>query len=271
MRIRSQVEQPVRLGTQAFRVAALLAAMLGCHATLLPAQAPDSTLPFAVGEELVYQVSLGRLGRAGRGTMRVEGPEQLRGRDTYVLRFDFRGRVGPVVVEDHTRSWLDPRSMASLRFTKQERSPLGSSREEVDLFPAQREWRSASGESGRSPTDAPLDELSFIYHIRAMPLADGDVYSCTRHYESERNPVTVRVLGRGRLRVPAGEFSTVLVEMRVKDPRRYGKEGVIRLHLSDDARRIPIRIESQMPVVGSTVLSLESASASRLAQRSAPE
>jgi hypothetical protein len=50
----------------------------------------------------------------------------------------------------------------------------------------------------------------------------------------------------------------VLVEMRVKDPRRYRGEGVIRIHLSDDRCRLPLRIESRMPVVGTAVLSLES-------------
>jgi len=46
--------------------------------------------------------------------------------------------------------------------------------------------------------------------------------------------------------------------MRVKDPERYGGEGVIRLHLSDDVHRYPIRIESSVPVLGATVLTLES-------------
>jgi hypothetical protein len=46
--------------------------------------------------------------------------------------------------------------------------------------------------------------------------------------------------------------------MRVKDPRRYKGEGVIRINLSDDDVRIPVRIESAMPVVGTAVMTLES-------------
>ena len=54
-------------------------------------------------------------------------------------------------------------------------------------------------------------------------------------------------------------FQTIEVEMRVRDPERYsGGEGVIRFHLTDDARRIPVRIESSMPVGGRVVLSLQS-------------
>jgi hypothetical protein len=65
-------------------------------------------------------------------------------------------------------------------------------------------------------------------------------------------------MGRDTVRTNAGTFPTIVVEMRVKDPRRYGGEGVIRLHLSDDAFRYPVRIESAIPVLGATVLTLES-------------
>ena len=56
----------------------------------------------------------------------------------------------------------------------------------------------------------------------------------------------------------AGEFTAWVVEMRVQDPARYKGEGVIRIHLSDSACRLPLRIESRVPSMGKTVLSLES-------------
>ena len=46
--------------------------------------------------------------------------------------------------------------------------------------------------------------------------------------------------------------------MRVRDSRRYKGEGVIRINLSDDSIRIPVRIESAMPVIGTAVMTLES-------------
>jgi hypothetical protein len=82
-----------------------------------------------------------------------------------------------------------------------------------------------------------------------------------RHYDAVRNPTTVRVLGRETVTTPMGEFPTVVVEMRVRDVRRYKGEGVIRFNLSDDARRLPVRIETAAPVVGKAVLLLESVSA----------
>ena len=45
--------------------------------------------------------------------------------------------------------------------------------------------------------------------------------------------------------------------MRVRDPAHYDGEGLIRFNFTDDECRLPARIESTMPVVGKTVLSLK--------------
>lgn len=218
------------------------------------ATAQESGLPFAAGEACVYRGST-RLGRIGTGTMGVDAAPDAPG--LLLLRFDFRGRIGPITIEDHTRSWFDPAMRASRRFTKRERSPITSRDEDVRMDAPSRRWRTAEG-GGTMPTDAPLDELSFIYFIRTLRLAPGDRYSLARHYDAARNPVRIRVVGRERLRVPAGEVQTVEVEMRVIDPIRYRGEGIVQIHLTDDARRIPVRIESSIPRAGRLVMSLES-------------
>jgi hypothetical protein len=57
---------------------------------------------------------------------------------------------------------------------------------------------------------------------------------------------------------PMGELRVILVEMRVRDPRHYKGEGLIRIHLTDDECRLPARIESTMPVIGTAVLTIAS-------------
>ena len=222
------------------------------------AQRAAGTLPFAPGEQCVYRGS-GPLGRMGSGTFAVDGPEEVDGRHAYVLRFDFRGRLGIAVVENHTRSWFDPAETASFHFTKTERSPLSTKRQEIRMDLPNRRWTGTerNNPGGAMLTGAPLDELSFVYFLRTLRLAEGDTYSFTRHYDPAKNPVRVRVIGRGTIRVPAGTFQTVEVEMRVRDPHRYVGEGVIQFHFTDDARHVPVRMESQIPVAGRMVLSLE--------------
>ena len=219
--------------------------------------APAPLRPFYPGERLEYAVRLAGVGLKGKGAMWTDGPETVRGVETWVLHFGFKAKLGPVRVSDMTQSWLDPRGMASLRFVKRERHPFSSNDEDVAMFPAEKRWSAADGSTGEAITDAPLDELSFIYFLRTVPLVADSTYRFDRHFDARRNPTTVRVIGREQLTVKAGTFETVLVEMRVRDPARYKGEGVIRIHFSDDERRLPLRIESTLPVAGTALLTLE--------------
>jgi len=206
-----------------------------------------------------------------KGRCRSAGPEAIRGTETLVLRSQVSARIGFVKTTERAQSWIDPTRMTALRYFKRTQRPLSRDDEQqVELFPERRRWEDErGGRSGESPTSAPLDELSFIYYLRTLPLDADTTNSVVRHYDAARNPIAVRVVGRDTVRTSAGTFPTIVVEMRVKDPRRYGGEGVIRLHLSDDTFRYPVRIESSIPVLGATVLTLESVTrpSGRLARR----
>jgi hypothetical protein len=221
------------------------------------AQARGS-LPFSIGEKLTYKVSVSKMGNVGRGAMWVEGPVDIRGVSTWLLRFDFQAGLGPMKAVDRTSSWLDPSRMAAQRYIKHEKHVLSKRDEQVEIFPGDRKWAGSDGASGVSPTDEPLDELSFMYFIRTLPLAADSTYRFNRHFDPARSPTTVKVIRREVVSTPAGRFQTVRVEMRVRDARRYKGEGVITINLSDDAMRIPVRIESAMPVIGTAVMTLES-------------
>lgn len=222
----------------------------------LGAQSHD-ILPFTIGERLTYRVRVPKLRADGRGAMWVEGPVDVRGISTYHLRFDVTATLGPIKGLDRTHSWLDRSRMTSLRYAKQESHPLSRHNEAVELFPNERRWDAGAAGSGQSPTDVPLDELSFLYFLRTLPFESDTTLEFSRHFDAERNPTRVRLLGRETIVTGAGVFQTVVVEMRVKDPRRYKGDGVIRIHFTDDRCRLPVRIESAVPVFGRTVLTLE--------------
>src|SRR5574340_739529 len=222
--------------------------------------APVHRLPFAVGERLAFRVRIPSAWMSGQGVMSVDSTVLIRGTATYVLHFDFKARVGPIKASSDETSWLDIRRMAALQFVKRERSPLGNDDQSVELYPQEQQWVAADGRAGKSLSDAPLDELSFIYFVRTLPLAPDTVYTFDRHFESDRNPITVRLVSCETIATPDGPVPTLLVEMRVKDPRHYQGEGVIRINLTDDDQRVPVRIESVIPRIGSTIFTLESRS-----------
>lgn len=238
----------------------LLAVLVVFTAAFAPGPTPPlADLPFSPGEVLEYRMRVGRWGTIGRGTMSVLGPDTIRGTPVYLLSSEFRADVGPIHARDDTFSWIDPVTFSTLRFEKSERTPLSRNEDLVEIFPSERRWRSDGGSTGRAPTNRPLDELSFIYFLRTLDLERPRTLTFDRHFVADRNPVRVDVRGRESIEVGAGRFQAVVVEMTVRDPARYRGEGVVTLHFTDDERRIPIRIESNLPGMGRTVLSLEEA------------
>lgn len=248
--------------TRTARRVALALVLLGSAAPAT-GQAAGDTRPFAPGEVLTYRAVSGRFGSFGTGTMTVSGPVDVRGEPALELSFEFRGRVGIFGVQDRTRSWVSADDFSSLRYVKSERTPLGSRSEEVEIYPDEGRWEDRQGRVGETECGHPLDELSFLYFLRSLPLPDGAEYTLVHHFDAGRNPVSLKVLRREQTEVPAGLFETVVVEMRVRDER----VSAMRLFLTDDEARIPVRIESSAPWVGSTRLLLESVGGARVAYR----
>jgi uncharacterized protein DUF3108 len=217
----------------------------------------EADLPFGPGERMTYAGRV-HVGVGGSGTIWVEGPVELRGQHTWVLHSDIEGKLGPIRASVRSASWLDPMRMASLRYTSNERHLWKKHDEVVEIFPAEQRWASRDGMNESSSTDQPLDELSFLFLLRTLPLAPDTRLTLSRHFDAARNPTIVRVVGREEIVVGAGRFRAIVVEMRVRDARHYEGEGTIRIHLSDDRCRLLLRMESTLPSTGSATLALAS-------------
>lgn len=221
------------------------------------AQSASARLPFAPGERLTFEGRV-RAGVSGGGALWVEGPVELRGTATWLLHSDMEGRVGPLRATDQNASWLDPAGMRALRYTSRERHILSRHDDTVEIFPGEKRWASSTGLEGITSGSAPLDELSFLYYLRTLPLDADTTLTLARHFDVARNPTSVTVLRRDTIEVGAGRFRAIVVEMRVRDARRYRGEGTILVHLSDDSCRLILRLESTVPDAGTATLSLQS-------------
>jgi hypothetical protein len=248
--------------TRPFARAAALAlaatATLVAGASPLGAQANGASprFPFPLGEALAYRVHLSIGGNVGTGQMRVEGPVQERGVEVWVLQFEMLAQRGPIRARDHTTSWLDPKRFAITRFEKIERHPLSRSREEVLIDGDAQTWRDGDGPVTPLGAVDPLDELSFLYFIRTLPLDRDTTFRVDRHFDPARNPTVIRILGTEVVETPAGIFRTRIVEMDVRDPKRYRGTGTIRINLDLDDCHVPVRVVSRMPILGVTTLTL---------------
>lgn len=239
------------------RLASLVPALFAC-AAVAGAQAPDS-LPFSDGEHLTFRIHTSKLGTVGHAVMALTGPVDVRGTETMLASFDASAGIAFLKGSDATRSWIDLSRMTALRFAKHEHRPFSSSADSVEIYPGLHHWEGVNGDSGAVVSDLPLDELSFIYYLRTLTLAPDSLYTFARNYDKRRIPTTVRVVRYGPVKTPAGAFNTVEYEVRVVDQHDFSKTGVLYFWFSEDARHLPVQIESTMPFLGKSIMTLESA------------
>jgi hypothetical protein len=216
-------------------------------------------LPFAAGERADYQVRLGGVS-VGSGYVEIAGSEVVNGFPTLHARMRVQGGVPLAHVDDLYESWIDTQGLFSRRFLQDIHEVRYRRMRSYDFDPARRTWRRTDGkvESGTLPTDKPLDELSFMYYARTLPLEVGDQYNLTRYFKESGNPVVLRVLRRETVTVPAGRFHTIVVQPLIRTSGLFGEGGRAEIYFSDDERRIPVLIKSRVPVVGSLTMSLRS-------------
>ncbi len=239
------------------RLLGLIAALLACTAGAR-AQAPDS-LPFSDGERLTFRIRASKLGNVGKAVMTLTGPVDVRGTETMLASFNASAGIPLFKGSDATRSWIDPARMTSLRFQKRERRPFSSADDSVEIYPGLHHWDGLKGDSGTTATDLPLDELSFVYFLRTLTLEPDSVYSFSQDYDRRRPPTTVRVVKHEVITTPAGTFKTVEYEVRLADRRDYKKSELLHFWVSEDRCRVLVRVESHMPMLGSSTMSLETA------------
>jgi Protein of unknown function (DUF3108) len=221
-----------------------------------PVHLTPAELPFQPGEEMSYEVTLSPFGRVGDGSLSVVALDTLRGIPTFRLRLDVKGGLLFAHIDDHLQSWVDPADFRSLRYQQDQHEVNYRKKQTLDFYPSEMEWVSSNGKSGQLGSDQPLDDVSFLYYARLLPLEVGQTYVLNRYFSPAGNPVTLKVLRKDTVTVPAGTFPTIVVQPIIRTKGLFSQGGKAEVYFTDDARRILVLIKSNVPIVGSLDLRL---------------
>ena len=203
------------------------------------------------GERMVYDAHVGILGGVGEAVLEIRA-DSLRGTPVYNTRLQLEASAlfGRLKVDNLFQSWFDPETMRSLRFRKQQDEPRTKTDETFDFFIDEGEWRRTDGgEEGRLSSQHPLDDVSFIYYVRALPLEVGKRYVLDDYYKESGNPVILDVVRRETVRVPAGEFQTIVVRPTIQTRGLFGQGGEAELYFTDDVQRFLVMLKSKLPLL----------------------
>lgn len=103
-------------------------------------------------------------------------------------------------------------------------------------------------ESTQKITRRTYDTLSSFFYFRTVALQVGtssfiDIFDCKRLWNTE-----VQVLRRERVKTKLGTFDTILIKPVLKFEGIFARTGDMHIWLTDDERRIPVQMKSQVKV-----------------------
>lgn len=207
-------------------------------------QEPSLPVPFGVGEKLVYDVRFGPV-KVGTGTMEVAKIDTVRGREVFHTTFRVKGGTFFYRVNDLLESWFDRNTLASLRF-RQDMEEGGRSRQKTfEIFP-ERQVYTEEGRGEKPSVKDPLDDGSFLFFVRTVPLTIGNTYEFNRYFRPDRNPVRIKVLRREKITVPAGTYQTIVLQPIIKTKGIFSENGHAEVWLADDSTRIMLQMKSKL-------------------------
>ncbi len=208
---------------------------------------------FGVGERLEFDVNYGYI-TAGEAVMMIPTYDTVAGRKCFRIQFTVNSLPSfswIYKVEDRYLTFIDVEAIAPLRFEQHIRE--GSySRDFVAEFDHTK--KIAKTTEGQHPIPEYVhDILSAFYFVRTVDFSaykTGDMLTLYNFYGDKSYELGVRFLGRQELEVAAGTFRTIVVEPLVKEGGLFKSEGRIVVWLTDDALKIPIRVNTKV-VIGS--------------------
>lgn len=212
--------------------------------------------PFSPGEQLDYMVAVGGA-KVGTGKMELIGIEDVRGEDTYHARFTVEGGFLMFKVNDVLESWFDTETLSSRRFIQNIHEVSYKKNRYFDIYP-ERGVLHQKGYDEMPTVPKPLDDASFLYFVRTVPLEVGKTYTFDRYFRPDRNPVVVTVLRKETVEVPAGRFKTIVIQPIIKSQGIFAEGGEAEMWLSDDDRRMMVQFKAKVPYLKTLDLYLSS-------------
>ena len=243
----------------------VVAAFLVLIALATHTEASERAYPFSPGERLTFQVTWSFI-PAGEGILEILPMERVNGIRSY--HFVMTTRTYPVIdlfykVRDRIDAYTDAAMTHSILYKKRKEGK--SKRNVVVNFDWGRQEAQYSN-FGKKSNPIPIkpgsfDPLSVFYSLRLHAL---------RENMEIQAPVTdgkrcvmgkAKIIRRETVKVASGTYDTFLVEPELRHIRgvfKKSKNAKLRIWVSADHRRIPVRIRSKVSV-GSFVAELISA------------
>ena len=207
---------------------------------------------FSYGEKLTFAVKY-KFVTAGYAVMAVgSSPTTISGRPTYDVSFSVRTTNSfdkIFQVRDIYRTWIDVDGLFPWKFQQKVREGDYSKD-----FSANIDQKANKARTTQGTFTVPAyvqDVLSAFYYARAYDLQKmrtGQSFTLKNFYGKETHSLKVVVRGKETIKTDAGTFRCIKIEPLVKEGGLFKSEGKITVWLTDDARKMPVKVSAKVPI-----------------------
>jgi hypothetical protein len=235
------------------------------------------TVPFGVGEKLTYQIFWGPF-VVGRATLEVAGIEPVDGHDCYhlVAKAKTSGLAELLFpVDSLAESWLDRDGLFARRYTEDRTEGKHHRSGETHFDYARNETvitNRINGKAKHLPLNEPVqDVISSLYTVRTKKLMLDSEQSFTINAGTTNYNVTIRPDQRKLVWVrPIGDVPALRIEPTPTLSIVSANKGRMWFWMSDDARRLPLLVNSELKLGTAKLVLLAVTSSKASGAASAP-
>jgi hypothetical protein len=235
----------------------LFSVFLTCFALRISAQSSSPEFrteinnAFDIGERLTFDIQYGFI-TAGKAVMNVPGFKYINGRKAYeinVYAVSTESFDKIFKVRDKYTTYFDVDGLFPHRFEQHVRE--GKYSKDYSAFFDHTELiAEANNETYKIPKYV-HDILSAFYYIRTIDLSKfrkGQKFQLQNFYNGKLHPLDVLILGRQTIEVEAGTFECIVVEPLVVEGGLFKNEGSIRIWLTNDENKMPVKMSTKVLV-----------------------
>lgn len=203
-----------------------------------------------VPEKLVFDVIWGgwsfRWIHAGRATLELLPTDQPTEWKIQSLAWCNKFFQSIYPVRDTVTSVIDSRGIYPLRFDKR----LHEGSYHANISARYDQVRHTLRTLDTTMTIEPFthDVLSAFYFIRTQKIRPGDTLDLAAVSGKKKYNLKVLCHGRETIKVPAGEFRTLVVEPVLKGDGLFKAKGKLIIWVTDDESHTPVKMQSKIPV-----------------------
>jgi hypothetical protein len=210
--------------------------------------------PFSIGETLEFDLKVNLI-KAGPPKLQVIGEEVVDENQTYHIKYTVKSNryVDRLFyVRDQVDSWLDKKGLFTHRLIKNIRE--GSYRYKLEAKMNYIDSTLTSEDEVFQIDSEIRDPFSLFYYLRSIPLKVGQKLSFKTFDNGQFVDFHIIVHRKENVRVPAGRFRCLVIEPYRKGKTLFKQKGDMRIWLTDDERRLPVKIETKATFGSMTML-----------------